>query len=117
MKGKIKALSLLLALAMMIVSLLTACQPSDSVSGTDENDATGDEVNIVLWHTGEAPTGAEKVIPYLNQMSAEKIGVTATYIWATSDPQRCVRRLPQALMMISFISEAELTSVRLRSRE
>lgn len=86
MKGKIKLLSLLLALA-MVASLFAACNNGGETSGT--GDGTGDEpVEIVWWHWGNAPNNDSAVVEALNEKSAEDIGVTVKFVWATDSADK-----------------------------
>ncbi len=85
MKGKIKLLSLLLALA-MVASMFAACNNNTSNgggSGTPE-----DPVEIVWWHWGVAPKDPDPVIAALNEKSAKDIGVTVKFNWATDNDQK-----------------------------
>ena len=73
MKGKIKLLSLLMALA-MVASMFVACD-----GGSKEGDGSKDSnepVELVWWHWGNAPTAGDDAIAALNEKSKEDIGVT-----------------------------------------
>lgn len=84
MKGKIKLLSLLLALA-MVASMFAACN-----NGGSENNGgdTNEPVEIVWWHWGNPPKDTNTVVEALNKMSAEDIGVTVKFNWATDNEQK-----------------------------
>ena len=76
MKGKIKLLSLLLALA-MVASMFVACDEAPVA-----DDGAGDEDAVVAidwWHWGAAPTNPDDAIKALNEKSAEDIGVTVDF--------------------------------------
>lgn len=64
MKGKIKLLSLLMALA-MVASMFVACD-----GGSKEGDGSKDSnepVELVWWHWGNAPTAGDDAIAALNE--------------------------------------------------
>lgn len=76
MKGKIKLLSLLLALA-MVASMFVAC---DSAPAANNGGEAGDEiVEIDWWHWGSAPTQMDNAVKALNEKSAADIKVTVDF--------------------------------------
>lgn len=103
MKGKIKILSLLLAVA-MTVSMFVACTPEDedkdpsstpSVADDkdDEDDKEGDEpdpapemstdpVTLTWYMWGDEQPKAESVEKVLNEKSLEDINVEIDFVWA-----------------------------------
>lgn len=82
MKGKIKLLSLLLALA-MVASMFVACDEAPAQGGEGEGDAV---VEIDWWHWGTEPTNTVDAIKALNEKSAADIGVTVDFKFqATAD--------------------------------
>lgn len=85
MKGKIKLLSLLMALA-MVASMFVACDggSKEGNGGKDSNEP----VELVWWHWGNAPTAGDDAIAALNEKSKEDIGVTIKFIWATQDDSK-----------------------------
>ena len=83
MKGKIKLLSLLLALA-MVASMFAACNSGDKPAGGESNEP----VEIVWWHWGNPPKDTTKVVEALNEKSAKDIGVTVKFTWATDNDQK-----------------------------
>lgn len=86
MKGKIKLLSLLMALA-MVATLFVAC---DNPSGGDDTSGggSGETVELTWWHWGNTPTNGDAAIKALNEKSAKDIGVTINFIWATQDDSK-----------------------------
>lgn len=86
MKGKIKLLSLLMALA-MVATLFVAC---DNPSGGDDTSGggSGETVQLTWWHWGNTPTNGDAAIKALNEKSAKDIGVTINFIWATQDDSK-----------------------------
>lgn len=84
MKGKIKLLSLLMALA-MVASMFVACNDNTGNPGDDDSKESNEPVELVWWHWGNAPTAGDEAIAALNEKSKEDIGVTIKFIWATQD--------------------------------
>lgn len=88
MKGKIKILSLLLALT-MVSSMFVACKGEEKPSG-DANDkpVTEDKpaVEELSWYAwGEKPNQDAPVIEALNKKSAEDVGIKINFKWQTTN--------------------------------
>lgn len=96
MKGKIKILSLVMAVA-MVSSLFAACksnEPADtsSTTGTTTESSTATEpeapeevVEISWYYGGDRPKQPDAVIEALNKKSAEDIGVKVNFKFTTGD--------------------------------
>ncbi|WMJ22749.1 ABC transporter substrate-binding protein [Paludicola sp. MB14-C6] len=89
MKGKIKVLSLLLALA-MVASMFVACKdkPAPSSEGSSSAPAKREDVNLIWYHWGDKPKQPDAVIAELNKMSKEAIQTTVDFRFATGDDQK-----------------------------
>lgn len=83
MKGKIKLLSLLMALA-MVASMFVACDNKGGAGDGSSKDSN-EPVELVWWHWGNEPTNGEAAIKALNEKSLKDIGVTIKFVWATED--------------------------------
>lgn len=67
----------------LIISSFTGC--------TSNNDNTSGDTAVARlswYHWGEAPKKTDRVIPELNRMSAEDIGVEIDFKWTTGDDQK-----------------------------
>ncbi len=92
MKRKMKVLSLLAAIAMTTAAFAgCGANPSGSPSsggGTPSssgNSGPKETVELTWWHWGESPKNPDAVIEALNKKSAEDIGVTIRFLWATGE--------------------------------
>jgi len=87
MKGKIKVLSLLLALA-MVASMFVACgDDTDPVKGGTKDDPNA-EVELVWYHWGAEPKNSSPVEEAMNAKSKTDIKTTIDFRWATGNDQR-----------------------------
>lgn len=89
MKGKIKILSLLLALA-MVASMFVACQPKedDKKPAASGDEKPAEKVELVWYHWGDEPKNAKPVQEALNAKSEADINTVIDFRWATGDDQK-----------------------------
>ncbi|MEG0692499.1 MAG: DUF3502 domain-containing protein [Oscillospiraceae bacterium] len=89
MKGKIKILSLLLALT-MVSSMFVACKGEEKPTG-DSSKPTGEkpaEVTEISWYAwGDKPNQAATVEAALNEKSVKDIGIKVNFKWQTSNDE------------------------------
>lgn len=101
MKGKIKVLSLIMAVA-LTGSMFAACSGNNadqtsstsstastasSTASNDNNQTTG-EVTEISWHAwGDPPNQREAVEAALNEKSIADIGIKVNFKWTTGDDQ------------------------------
>lgn len=84
MKGKIKVLSLVLAMAMMS-SMFVACKGDKKAADDGDTSNKVEEISWYVW--GDKPTQDAPVIKALNEKSAEDIGVKVNFKWQTSNDE------------------------------
>lgn len=91
MKGKIKLLSLLMALA-MVASMFVACDGNEtkdpSSKPADGDDKPTETVELTWWHWGDPPKNGDAAIKALNEQSKKDINVTVNFKWATTDDSK-----------------------------
>lgn len=99
MKGKIKILSLLLALA-MVSSMFVACKDNEEGENSSNGGGTSnggastetpvekDPVELVWYHWGDEPKSPDAVIEALNKQSLEDIKTTIDFRFTTGDDQK-----------------------------
>lgn len=86
MKGKIKLLSLLMALAMVASTFVACDNKGDTGDGSSKD--SNEPVELTWWHWGDAPTNGDAAIKALNEKSSKDIGVTIKFTWATGDASK-----------------------------
>ncbi|WMJ22750.1 ABC transporter substrate-binding protein [Paludicola sp. MB14-C6] len=89
MKGKFKAISLLLAIA-MAASMFVACKNDKKTgsNGTSSQSGKREEVNLIWYHWGDTPKRPDGVIKELNKMSKEAIQTTVDFRFTSGDDQK-----------------------------
>jgi len=96
MKGKVKILSLLLAVA-MVSSMFVACKGEDKPAASSKPTASTDgssevvkkdPVKLVWYHWGDTPKKPDAVIAELNKMSMEDIQTEIDFRFTTGDDQK-----------------------------